>query len=99
MEMNPLPVINGESLTLTCLAWGSYKIQKTVFYKDDTVIPTNEGNPTHEIQHSDKAKAGRYKCDATFTYIAKPKGEPHQVVSDYQNVFVQGMYIQTTLFE
>lgn len=98
VEMNPLPVIEGESLTLTCLVWGKYKIFNTVFYKDDTVISSKQGS-TYEISRSDKTQVGRYKCDATFIYMPNPKGSPHQAVSDYQNVFVQGMYIQTTLFE
>lgn len=96
VEMSPLPVIDGESLTLTCLVWGKYEIVKTVFYKDDTVISGNQGS-TYEIPHSDKTQVGRYKCDASFTYIPNPEGSPHQAVSDYQNVFVQGMYIQTTV--
>lgn len=98
MEINPLPLIDGENLTLTCLVWGKYQTLSTVFYKDDTVLTQNQG-PTYVIPHSDKNKGGRYKCDAKFTYMPDPKGDPYHEVSDYQSVFVQGMYIQKPLVE
>lgn len=96
--MYPLPAVAGESLTLRCLVWGTDLITRTVFYKDNAVI-LDSVSPTYKIPKVTESVKGRYKCDATFTHKANTGGPPYQVVSDKQDVFVQGMHIQTTLFE
>lgn len=96
--MYPLPAVAGESLTLKCLVWGTDQITRTVFYKDNTVI-RDSVSATYNFPNVTESVKGRYNCDATFTYKANAGGPPYQVVSDQQDVFVQGMHIQTTLFE
>ncbi|KAI3365632.1 hypothetical protein L3Q82_010704 [Scortum barcoo] len=88
LEMYPLPAVDGEALTLRCLAWGTNKISKAVFYKDNVII-SNGNNPSHEIKTVDKSTKGSYKCDATFTYTSRTNGPPYQVTSEAQDVFVQ----------
>lgn len=96
--MYPLPAVAGDSLTLKCLVWGTDQITRTVFYKDNTVI-RDSVSATYNFPNVTESVKGRYNCDATFTYKANAGGPPYQVVSDQQDVFVQGMHIQTTLFE
>lgn len=89
--MYPLPAVVGESLTLKCLAWGTDTISRTVFYRNNAIIQESL-SPTYKITNVTESAKGRYKCDATFTYKARPAGPPYQVVSDNQDVFVQGIH-------
>lgn len=96
--MYPLPAVEGESLTLRCLVWGTNKISHTVFYKNDAVILRSD-KPTYNFKHVTESENGTYKCNATFTYMERTNGPPYQVISDNQDVFVQGMHTQLTLFD
>lgn len=96
--MDALPAVAGESLTLSCLVWGTDQITRTVFYKNGaTILPS--AKLTHKISNVTESDRGHYKCEAIFTYVAGTSESPYQVVSDDQEVFVQGMHIQTTLFD
>lgn len=98
LEMYPLPAVVGESLILKCLAWGTDQISHTVFYKNNSIIL--EGlRSTYTISDVTESAMGSYKCGATFTHKARTEGPPYKVVSDDQDVFVQGMQIQQTLFD
>ncbi|XP_033975396.1 uncharacterized protein LOC117473731 [Trematomus bernacchii] len=88
LEMYPLPAIVGETLTLKCLVWGTNLISHTDFYKDNDILP-GSASPTHTISDVTESAKGRYRCEATFTYIAKPAGSPYKGTSDDQDVFVQ----------
>ncbi|XP_042364387.1 uncharacterized protein LOC121959229 [Plectropomus leopardus] len=88
LEMYPLPAVVGEILTLKCLTWGTNRISQAVFYKDDAVIKDSP-SPTYEISNVTESVKGKYKCDATFTYMGRTDGPPNRVVSDLQDVFVQ----------
>ncbi|XP_035523950.1 uncharacterized protein LOC118332659 [Morone saxatilis] len=88
LEMDPLPAVAGESLTLSCLVWGTDQITRTVFYKNGaTIFPS--AKLTHTISNVTESDRGHYKCEAIFTYVARTSGSPYQVVSDDQEVFVQ----------
>ncbi|KAF3853435.1 hypothetical protein F7725_014123 [Dissostichus mawsoni] len=88
LEMYPLPAVVGETLTLKCLAWGTNQISHADFYKDNDIL-LGSGSPTHRISNVTESEKGRYRCQATFTYISQPAGGPYQQISDDQDVFVQ----------
>ncbi|XP_073346287.1 uncharacterized protein [Pagrus major] len=88
LEMNHLPAVAGDSLTLRCLAWGTDRITRATFYKNDTIIQESIV-PTYTIPTVTESAKGRYKCDATFTYKDRTGGPPYHLASDNQEVFVQ----------
>lgn len=94
--MHPLPALLGESMILRCLVWGTDRISRTVFYKNNEII-LESPSPTYKITNVTESTAGSYKCDATFRYNAHEAGNPYKVVSDSQDMFVHGMHIQTAL--
>ncbi len=96
--MYPLPAVAGESLTLECLTWGTKRNIRTIFYKGNTVILDGTSS-THQIPALTDSDTGKYKCDATFYQHARIRGPPYHLVSDSQDVFVQGMQIQPALFD
>ncbi|XP_070783587.1 uncharacterized protein [Enoplosus armatus] len=96
LEMDPLPVTVGKSLTLRCRVWGTDRISHTVFYKDDAVILSSQ-SPTHQINNVTESAIGRYKCEATYTHVARTKGPPYQEVSDNQDLFVQAPSMRALL--
>ncbi|XP_054454955.1 uncharacterized protein LOC129091383 isoform X2 [Anoplopoma fimbria] len=96
LEMYPLPAVVGESLTLKCLAWGADQISRTIFYKDDEII-LDSLSSTYKIPKVTELAKGRYKCDATFTYMRDSVGPAYKVVSDIQEVFVQALPMQAFL--
>ncbi|XP_054860504.1 uncharacterized protein LOC118471719 [Amphiprion ocellaris] len=91
LEMYPQSVVAGQSLTLRCLVWGTDRISRTVFYRDDRVIEEGDRS-TYEIAAVSDSAEGRYKCHATFTSVARTSGPPYSVVSDNQDVFIQGIF-------
>uniref|UniRef100_A0A8C4DMP4 Ig-like domain-containing protein n=1 Tax=Dicentrarchus labrax TaxID=13489 RepID=A0A8C4DMP4_DICLA len=70
LEMDPLPAVAGESLTLSCLVWGTDQITHTVFYKNGTILLPN-AKFTHTISKVTESDQGSYKCKAIFTYVAQ----------------------------
>ncbi|XP_051274261.1 uncharacterized protein LOC127373650 isoform X2 [Dicentrarchus labrax] len=98
LEMDPLPAVAGESLTLSCLVWGTDQITHTVFYKNGTILLPN-AKFTHTISKVTESDQGSYKCKAIFTYVARTSGSPYQVVSDDQDVFVQEASMKADLSE
>uniref|UniRef100_A0AAQ4NNL7 Ig-like domain-containing protein n=1 Tax=Gasterosteus aculeatus aculeatus TaxID=481459 RepID=A0AAQ4NNL7_GASAC len=95
LEMYPLPAVVGVSLTLKCLAWGTDRVTRFVFYKDNSIIQESQ-QTTYQINNVTESTGGRYKCEATYTYVQRTAGPPYQVVSDGQDVFVQGKRNQHT---
>ncbi|GAA6227940.1 uncharacterized protein LOC108875553 isoform X1 [Lates japonicus] len=96
LEMDPMPAVIGESLTLRCLVWGTDRISKTVFYKGNEVIA--DGNTfTHKIKDVTESTEGKYKCDAIYTHVARTAGPNYHKVSDVQDVFVQVPLIKAVL--
>lgn len=90
--MYPTPAVAGESLTLKCLVWGTDQITHTVFHKNNEIMRENN-LPTYKIDNVTESVEGPYKCQATYRYgTAK---NLHDQVSDPQDLFVQGMYVQT----
>ncbi|XP_077958618.1 leukocyte immunoglobulin-like receptor subfamily B member 2 isoform X2 [Gasterosteus aculeatus] len=88
LEMYPLPAVVGVSLTLKCLAWGTDRVTRAVFYKDNSIIQETQ-QTTYQINNVTESTGGRYKCEATYTHVQRTSGPPYQVVSDDQDVFVQ----------
>lgn len=95
LEMYPLPAVVGVSLTLKCLAWGTDRVTRAVFYKDNSIIQETQ-QTTYQINNVTESTGGRYKCEATYTHVQRTAGPPYQVVSDDQDVFVQGKRNQHT---
>uniref|UniRef100_A0A3Q1JZC7 Ig-like domain-containing protein n=1 Tax=Anabas testudineus TaxID=64144 RepID=A0A3Q1JZC7_ANATE len=96
LEMYPLPAVVGESLTLRCLVWGTDKISNSVFYKGNQRL-SEASNVNYKIPAVTEAERGSYKCDATFTYDGHTSSTPYHVVSDVQDLPVQGMHTNPTL--
>ncbi|XP_018520078.1 uncharacterized protein LOC108875553 [Lates calcarifer] len=96
LEMYPLPAVVGEPLTLRCLVWGTDRISKAVFYKGDTVIADGKAF-THKIKDVTESTEGKYKCDATYTHVARTAGPDYHKFSDVQDVFVQVAPIKAVL--
>lgn len=96
--MYPLPAVAGESLTLKCLTWGTKRNIHTIFYKENRVIEDGS-SPTYQIKTLAESDTGKYKCDATFYQHERTSGPPYHLVSDSQDVFVQGMQIQPALLD
>uniref|UniRef100_G3P1I7 Ig-like domain-containing protein n=1 Tax=Gasterosteus aculeatus aculeatus TaxID=481459 RepID=G3P1I7_GASAC len=95
LEMYPLPAVVGVSLTLKCLAWGTDRVTRAVFYKDNSIIKESQ-QTTYQINNVTESTGGRYKCEATYTHVQRTAEPPYQVVSDDQDVFVQGKRNQHT---
>lgn len=94
--MYPQPAVVGESLTLRCLVWGTDRIRRAAFYRENNALAESE-KPTYEIRNVTESAAGRYKCDATYRHVAQTTETLHEKVSDIQDVFVQGMHTPPTL--
>nr|XP_040032514.1 uncharacterized protein LOC120819306 [Gasterosteus aculeatus aculeatus] len=88
LEMYPLPAVVGVNLTLKCLVWGTDRVTRAVFYKDNSIIQETP-QTTYQINNVTESTGGRYKCEATYTHVQRTAGPPYQVVSDGQDVFVQ----------
>ncbi|KAM7381842.1 hypothetical protein PAMA_012618 [Pampus argenteus] len=99
LQMYPLPAVFGESLTLTCHVWGTDQISRAVIYKDDTTIldSSTTKSPTFTIPTVTNSTQGRYKCDITYTHVARTAGPSYHKVSDLQEVFVQVSPIKAVL--
>uniref|UniRef100_A0AAQ4PQ29 Ig-like domain-containing protein n=1 Tax=Gasterosteus aculeatus aculeatus TaxID=481459 RepID=A0AAQ4PQ29_GASAC len=95
LEMYPLPAVVGVNLTLKCLVWGTDRVTRAVFYKDNSIIQETP-QTTYQINNVTESTGGRYKCEATYTHVQRTAGPPYQVVSDGQDVFVQGKRNQHT---
>ncbi|XP_040922644.1 uncharacterized protein LOC121201086 isoform X2 [Toxotes jaculatrix] len=98
LEMDPLPAMIGQSLTMRCIVWGTDRISKTVFYKDNTVI-TNTIGSMHVITNVTESSKGEYKCNATYTHVARTAGPPYCKVSDTQKVSVHVPPVTAVLHE
>ncbi|CAJ1080833.1 uncharacterized protein LOC117830239 [Xyrichtys novacula] len=81
LEMYPFPATAGESLTLSCLVWGTDKIVDTVFYKDGKIL--SKHSPMHKISEVTEVTKGIYKCRSK--YIAGSSYE----MSDDQDMLLQ----------
>ncbi|XP_044035579.1 uncharacterized protein LOC122868072 isoform X2 [Siniperca chuatsi] len=97
LEMDRLPAVVGESLTLSCHVWGTNQISDTVFYKDNQILQ-HSSSPTHNITVTEDS-SGRYKCNATYTYKARTRGPPYQEGSDFQDLYVQEPPMKAVLSE
>lgn len=93
--MDPLPALAGGSITLKCVAWGTDKISRAVFYKHNTILQDSQSS-TYTISYLTEKVNGDYKCNATYKHVASTGGPPYEEVSDNQDLFVQGMHIQQT---
>ncbi|CAK6964125.1 uncharacterized protein LOC128381153 [Scomber scombrus] len=97
LEMYPHPAITGESLTMKCLVWGTDRIKQVTFYDERGVIGNKTSSPLDLIEPATLSTEGKYKCDATFTYVANTGGPENHVVSDMQDVFVHEPPIRAVL--
>ncbi|XP_034716136.1 uncharacterized protein LOC117936831 isoform X2 [Etheostoma cragini] len=96
LEMYPLPAVVGDSLILKCLAWGTDDISRTIFYQNNAVIQDGIGY-TYQISDVKESARGTYKCAATFTHKARTEGQPYNVVSDDQDMFLHAPAIKAFL--
>uniref|UniRef100_A0A667ZHT2 Ig-like domain-containing protein n=1 Tax=Myripristis murdjan TaxID=586833 RepID=A0A667ZHT2_9TELE len=96
LEMAPVPVMAGDSVTVRCLAWGTSQIEHVVFYKDGQMIQEGKSN-VYEIHSVKDSNAGQYMCKARYTHKSTTRGPPRQETSDPQQLFVRGMYAQAVL--
>lgn len=90
LEMYPLPAVAGQSLSLRCLVWGTDKIIKSVFYKNDSPFQMVESSHTYKIDATTESEVGQYKCVATYRYVDQTIKTPHEDTSDPQEVSVHG---------
>lgn len=88
--MYPLPAVAGQSLSLRCLVWGTNKIIKLVFYKNNSHFQTVERSQTYRIKHTTESEVGLYKCVATYRYADQTVPNPHEDTCDPQEVSVHG---------
>ncbi|XP_045924863.1 uncharacterized protein LOC123982933 isoform X2 [Micropterus dolomieu] len=88
LEMDPLPALAGGSITLKCVAWGTDKISRAVFYKNNTILQDSQSS-TYTISYLTEKVNGDYKCNATYKHVASTGGPPYEEVSDNQDLFVQ----------
>lgn len=95
--MYPHPAITGEDLRLKCLVWGTDRIKQVTFYKESGIIENKKGGSPLDYSPATQSTEGKYKCNATFTYVGNTGGPQNHVVSDIQDVFVHGMHTQPTL--
>lgn len=89
--MYPFPAIAGERMTLRCLVWGTDEVKRSVFYKENTVIKTINGE-SFQLDSVNESNVGKYKCVATYRHKGQTISTPHQYGSDAQEVLVHGMH-------
>lgn len=93
--MHPLPAVEGQSLSLSCFVWGTDKIIKSVFYKNNSPFQMVEGSHTYKIKTTTESEVGLYKCVATYRYVDQTAPTPHEDTSDPQEVSVHGTSVLT----
>uniref|UniRef100_A0A8C1IHF6 Si:ch1073-66l23.1 n=1 Tax=Cyprinus carpio TaxID=7962 RepID=A0A8C1IHF6_CYPCA len=62
-----VPALQGESVDLRCVVWGGSKLEKAVFYKDNTKI-INSPEGTYTIVNATQDDNGKYSCRATYRF-------------------------------
>ncbi|XP_042570746.1 high affinity immunoglobulin gamma Fc receptor I-like isoform X2 [Cyprinus carpio] len=62
-----VPALQGESVDLRCVVWGGSKLEKAVFYKDNTKI-INSPEGTYTIVNATQDDNGKYSCHATYRF-------------------------------
>ncbi|KAM4624508.1 uncharacterized protein ACJ7VT_005359 [Polymixia lowei] len=95
LETPPRPVLIGQNFILKCIVWGTDKILRTVFYKDEAVMQDGSSS-TYHIKNVKASSAGKYKCDATFHYKGST-GPLSQLTSDAQDLLVQEPPLKTVI--
>ncbi|KAK5601214.1 hypothetical protein CRENBAI_002771 [Crenichthys baileyi] len=96
LEMDPFPAIVGETLTLTCLVWGTNDISKSVFYKHNSA-PVSVKGSNYKITEITESTGGDYKCEATYRYKAQTIEASHKYDSDVQEVLVYASPVRAVL--
>ncbi|XP_069547554.1 uncharacterized protein [Brachyistius frenatus] len=96
LEMKDRPAVSGESLTLTCLLWGTNQFSKVLFYRGGEVIQSAD-KTTFEIPKVTDSLKTTYKCRATFRYTDGKSGFPYEEDSDGQDMLVQEQPITAVL--
>ncbi|XP_047233158.1 uncharacterized protein LOC124875207 [Girardinichthys multiradiatus] len=96
LEMDPFPAAAGETLTLTCLVWGTNDISNSVFYKNNRIYATVTG-PIYKITKINESEGGDFKCEATYRYKAQTIEASHKYDSDVQEVLVHASPFRAVL--
>ncbi|XP_015237871.1 PREDICTED: uncharacterized protein LOC107089535 [Cyprinodon variegatus] len=96
LEMYPFPAIAGERMTLRCLVWGTDEVKRSVFYKENTVIKTINGE-SFQLDSVNQSNVGKYKCVATYRHKGQTISTPHQYGSDAQEVLVYASPVRAQL--
>ncbi|KAL0156144.1 hypothetical protein M9458_047390, partial [Cirrhinus mrigala] len=75
-----VPVLQGETVALRCVVWGSPKLESVVFYRNQTKLRSSpEG--TYIITNTTQDDNGKYSCRATYTFT-HISGEAEQQEGD-----------------
>ncbi|XP_052397899.1 uncharacterized protein LOC127945843 [Carassius gibelio] len=62
-----VPVLQGDPVALRCVVWGGPKLEKVVFYKNQTEI-FSSSKGTYDIKNATHDDNGKYSCHATYRY-------------------------------
>ncbi|XP_043957664.1 uncharacterized protein LOC122822796 isoform X2 [Gambusia affinis] len=95
LEMYPFPAIEGEKMTLRCIVWGTEKVTKSVFYKENIETKSVHGD-AFVIPEVTESQVGSYKCKATYRYKDQTVG-PHVDDSDVQDLPVHDRPVRAVL--